>query len=157
MSCIPSVFYVRIDHWHPTPLNELLNCHWAERGRKKKADAQIVGVSVRGADVPRASLPRLVALEITLGKGQRAADPDAYWKSLLDGLVACGALKDDSRQWCHLGEVSFVRGERPRTVIRLENVSAYYNNQPGAEPHEYPVSGDPQLKTIMRRHGSRLD
>lgn len=122
MTLRESIWFVRIDGWHPARLNELLNVHWATRHRRKRADANIIACSVHGADVPRATSPRSVALEIILAPGQRAADPDAYWKALLDGLVKCGALKDDSRHWCQLGPIAFVRGSRAATVIRLANL-----------------------------------
>ena len=42
----------------------------------------------------RAGLPkRRVGLTITLPPRQRAWDADALWKSLLDGLTACGAIQ----------------------------------------------------------------
>ena len=115
---------VAVLNWHPTRLNRLVGSHWAKASRLKRFDAQVIACSVLGARVPRAKFKRRVSLEITLTKGQRAGDPDAYWKSVLDGLVACEALVNDSHVWCSLGEVTFVRGEVPKTVILLENMRA---------------------------------
>lgn len=117
----PMRWYVRIDGWQPATLNRLLNSHWTTRSRMKKHDAEIIAASVLGADVPKAETKRRVGLEIILGPRQRGADSDAYWKSVLDALVKCGALHDDSKEWCELGEVKYTRGVRPGTVIVLEN------------------------------------
>lgn len=115
-------WYVRIDRWHPARLNQLINVHWATAARRKKHDAQIVALSVAGAGVPKAESKRRVSLEITLAPRQRAGDPDAYWKSLLDSLVHCGALRNDSHVWLELGGITFARGPIASTVICLENV-----------------------------------
>lgn len=50
-----------------------------------------------------------------------AADRDARWKLLLDGLVRAGLLKDDSPAWCVLGTVETVKGSK-RTVVTLEDI-----------------------------------
>ncbi len=76
-------FTLRIERWHPTRLNELLG-HPLHRTRQKKADAQLVAYSCRDAGVTRATVPRAVRVTIVLAPRQRAGDPDAYWKSLLD-------------------------------------------------------------------------
>jgi hypothetical protein len=55
-----------------------------------------------------------------LGPRQRGADPDAYWKSLLDALVHAGLLVDDSPKWCELGPVRFERECRRKPAIQLE-------------------------------------
>lgn len=120
-------WFVRIDNWQPTRLNQLLNCQWRKNARLKKTDAAIIAVSILGADVPRAEIKRRVSVEIILGPRQRAADPDAYWKSLLDGLVVCGALVDDSRTWCELGSVSFQRGKRRARILKLENIYTFHS------------------------------
>lgn len=117
-----NVWFVRIDKWHPTRLNQLITCHWATAGKRKKHDQQIISLSVLGAAVPKATRRRRVSLEITLAPRQRAADPDAYWKSTLDALVKCGALVNDSRVWCELGPVEFQRGTVASTVIKLEDL-----------------------------------
>lgn len=114
-------WFVAIPRWLPTRTNQLINSHWAIRNRLKKGDADIIAASVLGADVPRADCRRRVSLTITLGPGRRRPDPDAFWKTVLDGLVKCGALVNDSPVWCELGTVDVVRGEQDGTVIILEN------------------------------------
>lgn len=121
----PERWFVRIDGWHPATLNSLMHCHWATRNRMKKHDAALIAASVLGADVPKAESRRRVSLEIVLGPRQRGADSDAYWKSVLDALVKCGALHNDNKEWCELGEVTYRRGERPGTVICLENCHSH--------------------------------
>lgn len=114
---------IRIDRWHPTRVNQLLNAHWAKRARMKRVDAQLIGASIIGAGVPRFDRARRrVGLQINLGYRQRAGDPDAYWKSLLDGLVECAALVDDSRTWCELVPVIFCRKAVWGSVIGLSDL-----------------------------------
>jgi hypothetical protein len=98
---------VRIPGWHPTRLNKLLNSHWATAGKMKKCDRGIIKYYCR--EIPKAKGKRLVRFTIVLKKKQRAADPDAYFKSLLDGLVHAGMLKDDNRQWCEIEQPKYAR------------------------------------------------
>lgn len=113
---------VRIENWHPTPLNKLMNCHWAKRNRLKKSDYVVVAAAMYSADIPKASCKRKVWIEIVLGPRQRGCDGDAYLKVALDALVACGALKNDNKEWMELGGISFGRGPRKATIITLEDV-----------------------------------
>lgn len=116
-------YVIEIPYWHPAKINQLYSGHWAKRAKLKKADVEMVGAYVRVQHVSwKAVSKRRVDLTITLKKGQRAGDPDAYWKSLLDALVACGALVDDNRQWCEVTPVQFIRGERMATKITLEDM-----------------------------------
>jgi hypothetical protein len=110
---------ITIPSWHPATVNELMR---SVRGRirMKKADRAVIFENSHR--VPVATGPRRVHLSITLGKGQRAADPDAYWKSLLDALVRCKLLVDDNRQNCVLDPVEFVRGKEPETTIELFDI-----------------------------------
>jgi hypothetical protein len=108
--------------WHPTPVNRLVGAHFGTRARRKRHDRELVAAHALAAGIPRATRRRRVQLCITLGPRQRAADPDAYWKSTLDALVACGQLVNDSRQWVELGPVTFARGPAPATSIVLEDL-----------------------------------
>lgn len=83
----------------------------------------MIGTYVYRAGVPKAQGKRIVGMLITLGKGQRACDPDAYWKSPLDALVKTGYLKDDNRQWLELKPVQFNRKELQATTITIEDVA----------------------------------
>ncbi len=113
---------VVIDRWHPTALNRLMHGHWATGARRKKVDRRIIEAYCYLAQVPPAAVKRRVTLTIVLGPGQRAPDPDSLWKSLLDGLTHCRALKNDSRQWVELMPVEFERGKEKGTRIVLEDV-----------------------------------
>lgn len=113
---------VAVLHWHPTPLNKLITCHWGTAHVRKQADARRVADEMALAGVPEAKGKRRVGLKIILGPRQRAADPDAYWKSTLDALVACKRLVNDSREWVELGAVEFGRGKNKETVIELADL-----------------------------------
>lgn len=114
--------HLHIDAWHPARLNELLNAHWSQRGRRKREDRDIIAAESLAQGIPRAAGRRRVELAITLAPRQRAADPDAYWKSLLDGMVKAGLLTDDNRQGCELGSVRFARGARRATEIIITDI-----------------------------------
>ena len=86
---------VFIPCWHPTPLNVLMKGRWVA-AKRKKWDRQILWAHFR--DKPQAMGKRSLKVTIVLGKGQRACDPDAYFKSLNDGLVKAKMLVDDNRQ-----------------------------------------------------------
>lgn len=98
-----------IRNWHPATINQLLNVHWSKAAKLKKSDKAIVADAFRNA--PKAIGKRVLLATIILKKGQRAADMDAYFKSLLDALVACEMLKDDNRQWLELLPVQFRRDD----------------------------------------------
>lgn len=108
--------------WHPTPLNRLIGCHYGTRSRRKRFDRDLVAATALAAQIPKAEGRRRVGLRIVLGPRQRAADPDAYHKSLLDALAKCGLLLDDNRQHVELGPVRFDRDRRPRTEVTLEDL-----------------------------------
>ena len=113
---------IRIPGWMPTPLNRLMNVHWSTRRRMKTSDSALIKISVAHWRVPIATGKRRVSLRITLPPRKRSVDPDSLWKSLLDALVHCGALVNDSAKWCELGMVEFVRGDALETVITLDDV-----------------------------------
>ncbi len=107
--------------WHPTRLNRLLG-HWGTRSKRKRFDRDIIAVEAMRQGIPKATGKRRVGLRITLAPHCRGADPDAYWKSLLDALVMCGLLIDDNRQWVDLGPVTFDRNCIEGTTITLEEI-----------------------------------
>lgn len=108
-----------IPNWHPAPLNKLLGGHWSKGAKFKSTDRAIVAAYAK--PFAKAQGKRRVTLRIVLGKGERACDPDAFWKSLLDALVQCGMLVDDNRQNVELMPVRFDRGAR-RSEIMLEDL-----------------------------------
>lgn len=109
---------IKIPNWYPTPLNKLLG-HWTVSAKRKKADSKLLITYMH--HLKPATKKRRVSLTIVLGKGQRACDPDAYFKSLLDGLVHSGQLKNDSKNWAELAPVKFLRGDMA-TIIELEDM-----------------------------------
>jgi Holliday junction resolvase RusA-like endonuclease len=111
-----------IPDYHPTRLNDLLNCHWAAAAKKKRVDRDVISLYARMQEIPQAETKRRVSMMLTLAPRQRAGDNDAFWKTTLDALVKCGLIRDDNRQWCELGQVTFKRGETRRTEITLEDL-----------------------------------
>jgi hypothetical protein len=112
---------ITIPGWRPATVNQLLR---TVRGRirYKKLDRALITAYGRLAAVPPATVRRRVSAHITLGPGQKAADPDAYWKSLLDALVQAGMLVDDDAEGVEFGPVTFGRGPSWGTAIALEDL-----------------------------------
>lgn len=107
-----------IPGWHPRTVNQLLTPHLGTRARLKEADRQMVGGYALALRIPRAACKRRVSLRVSgWARGGRRVDPDAYWKSVLDALVAADLLRDDGARWCELGQVQVVKGEDSTTVI----------------------------------------
>lgn len=107
---------------HTARLNELIGS-WRKAARLKKRDRLTVAAACRFCGVPPAAGKRRVSLHVELRPRQRAGDPDAYFKSLGDALVACGALRDDNRQGVEWGPVTYERKLRAGMVILLEDVA----------------------------------
>ena len=111
-----------IPQWHPATVNQLLHSV-GSRIRLKKADRAIVAVYARQQQIPQATGKRRLAVRIILGKGQRARDPDSYFKSLEDACVHAGLLVDDSHQYVELAPVTFARdAQHWGTVIQFEDM-----------------------------------
>lgn len=143
------VHRIELPGWAPTSLNKLVGNRW-KAARLKKTDAKAIAKACTLCRVPPVALSaaekkarkklgiegrlpgdptpikRHVRLEIKLGKGERAADEDNYWKGLMDGLKHAGMLFEDSRVWAsHDANITFSRGENKwdrGTVIVLEDV-----------------------------------
>lgn len=112
-----------IPHWHPARVNELVR-NWRKAMRLKKADRSTVAAYWWRMAGVKASGKRRVTLSIHRKPKCRGGDADAYWKSTLDALVACGALVDDKHQWCELAPVRFPeRSEWWGTEILLEDIA----------------------------------
>jgi hypothetical protein len=108
--------------WHPCRVDQFLG-RWSREHRKKGVDRQVIGTALKEEAIPPATGKRRVSLTLTLGPKQRAGDPDAYWKSLLDALDHVGLLTDNSGQGVELGPVAFVRGPARATTIVLEDLA----------------------------------
>ena len=116
------IWCLHIPGWHPTPLNELMGSH-AKAGRLKAKDREIVSRAVLGYGVAKATAKRRVSLMVVYPPGQRMHDPDAFYKSALDALVATGALHNDSRKWVEWDRPELARGEVLRTFITIQDVT----------------------------------
>ncbi len=110
---------VTVPNWLPCRTNELMSATPKKRHRLRRADDAMVATYCRMAEVPKATGPRIISLEITLAPKQRA-DRDCFWKSVLDSLVNCQALLDDRSDYCRTGEVTVIRGRERCTVIVIE-------------------------------------
>jgi hypothetical protein len=119
----PARYVLTVPGWLPARVNQWDGRHWARRHRLKRSDRELVAVYSRQVGIPQAAGRRRVSLVLTLGPRQRAGDPDAYWKSALDALVACRLLVDDSRQQLQLGTVTFRRGPARQTRIVLQDLA----------------------------------
>jgi hypothetical protein len=108
--------------YSPISLNKLLKMHWAEQGRVKKGDKQIVSHYAGEQMLKPAIGKRRVSLFVTLAKGGKRMDEDNIFKVLLDSLVACGLLKNDSPNWVERGKVTWAKGETRETFVLLEDV-----------------------------------
>lgn len=114
-------YVIEIPGWHPTPLNKLLHSHWATAGRLKASDYEMIWAY--SFVVPLATGKRSVEIIITLAPRQRATDPDSPHKSVADGLVKRGLLKNDSHLWVEWLPVRFERGSRKATRIILRDMA----------------------------------
>jgi Holliday junction resolvase RusA-like endonuclease len=113
---------LKIDGWTPMSANRWQGYHWSKKHRYKKADREIIAGHALASRVPRASGRRRVDLIVVLARGQRTPDADNLWKTTLDGLVACGLLRDDGPRFCDLGTIKFERAQQRRTEIVLQDL-----------------------------------
>lgn len=118
----PRMWTIAVPGWMPTPLNQLMG-HFGKRHARKSKDKQTLGVPLLLYGIPEAAGKRRVSLLVVLPKGNRAVDPDALWKSLLDALQHHGVLATDSRHGVELGPVQFARGEELCTYVTIEEVA----------------------------------
>jgi Holliday junction resolvase RusA-like endonuclease len=111
-----------IPNWHPVSVNKLINSHHMVAHKLKKNDLSIVWTHAIKQGISMATGKRILDLVITLGKGQRALDPDNYYKSLNDALKLSGLIIDDNRQHLEIGSILFNRAERKQTTIILMDI-----------------------------------
>jgi hypothetical protein len=117
----PRRWTMEIPGWAPTLDNRLVYAHWSVARRRKRRDAEVVGMAALVYGVPRATGRRRLRLTIR-GRFGRFPDDPAPLKSLWDALVKNGLLVDDSREWLEMAwPPTFERGPK-RTVIELEDV-----------------------------------
>lgn len=109
---------LEIPQWIPHRINEWEGRHWRVKHRLKREDRDFVAAYALQQQIPKATRKRTVSLALTLVRMQ-GLDPDAFWKSTLDALVACGLLVDDSQDWVNLGPVVIAKGKQRGTIITL--------------------------------------
>lgn len=115
-------YHLTIADWTPCRVNELLHGHWAKAHRLKRIDKNMVCGYAFHNRIPRATGPREVSLRVTLPSEARGKDEDAFWKSVLDACVHAGLLIDDRSEYCRVGPVEIVNGERRETRITLTDL-----------------------------------
>jgi hypothetical protein len=118
----PGRWEFTIPDWWPLSLNEMIGYHPMKIYRRKQKDAGLVAAACLLAGVPAATRRRRLSIAIVLGPRQKGRDPDAFHKSTCDSLVACGALRGDSKEWVELPPVGYVRGPRRACKITLEDI-----------------------------------
>lgn len=111
-----------IPNYLPPSLNDLLRCHWRKRNRLKREAAQLVGVYFSQSDIPKARAKRVVQITLRVPNRSHRQDDDNCRKLILDGLRDCGAIVNDSQEWCLAPPVLFEKGRRS-VVIQLEDVN----------------------------------
>ena len=103
---IAGCYTLWIPDWRPCTLNQMLGGSLRNRIRLKKSDMEIIAGYFMKSGIPKAIGKRRIDVSMALSARQRVSDPDARWKSLLDGLVKCGGLVDDSAMLVELGTVT---------------------------------------------------
>lgn len=101
-----------IPQWLPTSDNKLITAHWATANRLKKADASMIWLHMREERIPTALKKRRVEVLIMCKPTGRMPDPTNYAKSLLDALVKCRLIIDDSQRWCEYVTPKIERGTK---------------------------------------------
>ena len=118
----PGVRRLEITGWNPAGLNAITKDKIRAGIRLKKADKELVAMEAIKQATPRATGRRRVDTLIILEPGQRACDPDAYFKSSLDALKNAGLLKGDSDKWVDFSKPRFVRSVEKSTVFTLTDL-----------------------------------
>lgn len=113
-------YKVTIPDFHPHTVNELIRVHWSKARRFKRGDCDILRHYLK--DIPKASGKRSIQVCLVNDARGRKKDPDSIFKSLLDGLVQIGILKDDSDTWLHLQPVTYQHGKKA-TIITITEVA----------------------------------
>lgn len=120
----PLIHRIEIPGWRPFTDNQLINCHWTTKAKRKKSDKEFIACYAALQRTPNALGKRKVSLEIVLKGKQKKTDPLAYAKSLCDALVACHLLIDDSEEFMVWGGVTYSRGKEAMTTIVLEEMES---------------------------------
>ncbi len=113
---------LEIAAWRPFTDNQLINCHWRTKHKRKDSDKEFVACYAHLQRIPKATGKRRVSLEIVLVGRQKETDPWAYLKSLNDSLVSCGLLVDDTARYVEFGGTVYSRGKEAMTTIILSDL-----------------------------------
>ncbi len=118
------VHVLTIDGWCPPSLNKLLQAHWSDALRIKRAAYAEIAVAklLARPGVPDAAGRRRVGLAVTVAGPGGMPDPDNILKCLIDGLMHARLLVDDAAEFCEIGDVTVSRGKAKRTIITLEDI-----------------------------------
>ncbi len=119
----PKRYEISLPNYRPPRTNELFRAKMRGRMALERECKQFV--DFYGSHVPKATGKRRVSMVVTLAVRQRMPDSDENClKAVLDSLVACSLLVDDSRVWCECVPTEFVlsRKRQPNTLITLEDV-----------------------------------
>lgn len=112
------------DGWQPHPLNEFLYAHRHVRSKALHTDAEVIWGEVKRQGITPARGKRRVSLVIRFNPATHSGevDPDALFKSLLDGLRKAKVLREDNRHWLELGGVTFEAAPCRGLVVVIEDV-----------------------------------
>ena len=103
---------MRIVGWIPASVNKLTTRdHWAVKRRIKGVDRDTVHAAAILSQIPVANDRRSVHCHVVYPQGQRRFDRDNLRKSLLDALVSCAAIKNDSPKWLISDTITDSRGD----------------------------------------------
>jgi len=115
------VWVVEMPGYNPPSVNRLIGQHWGKLVRHKRLAYDALAIAVYRAGVPRARGKRRLSVTVTQAGRGRLMDASNVLKVLEDGLVRCGALRDDGPAFLELGKIEVRRGEQRGTCIELED------------------------------------
>lgn len=95
-----SQYVLTIPHWMPTSDNKLNGTNRFLAAKLKRDDATIVWGYMMEDRIPTALGKRKVEVLLMCKPRGRKPDPTNCAKSLLDAMVKCRLLIDDSQDWC---------------------------------------------------------
>lgn len=100
-----------IPRWMPVSDNILMGAHRFTKIKLKKADANAIYWSMREQRIPTALKRRKIEVVIKCKPRGRMPDPTNFAKSLLDAMVKCRLVIDDSQRWCEYVTPIIKRGK----------------------------------------------
>jgi Holliday junction resolvase RusA-like endonuclease len=119
---VSAAHVVTIPGWVPPSVNRLLKAHWAVAHRIKRKACERIALECLAARIPPATGPRRVRLAVTVANRGHRPDPDNLLKCVLDALVNCRALLDDSAGHCVATPPAVRAGRDRQTIIILEDI-----------------------------------